>query len=68
MGLLDDAADSIAIPLDPATYRVRVYFQGLQNAMEGEALDDSDFYRILLWPAESTPTRVLKRFTQHLDA
>ncbi len=61
-GIMDDQNKATAIAIEPATYRARVYSRGLEGAIEGESLDDTDFYRIALWPGDLAPPRVLKAY------
>lgn len=62
--IVDGSEVSIGEPqlaVAPGTYRVRVYSSGF-DTLSDDALDGDDRYRLVAWPAEDEPPRVLKRY------
>ncbi len=59
-GPTDDFADSPRLTVTPGTYRVRIYYGGL-DTVSPNGLEGSDHYRVVLWPGDSLPPRVLRR-------
>lgn len=59
-GLSDYLPDALHITVVPRTYRVRVYYSGLDTISE-DGLKGNDRYQIFLWPEEENPPKVLKR-------
>lgn len=53
-----DAAPRFALP--PGSYRLRVYYGGL-DTISPDGIDGDDRYRVVLWPSEPAPPSVLKR-------
>jgi hypothetical protein len=51
-------ADRVGVP--PGTYRVRIFYSGLDTISE-DGLEGSDRYRLVLWPGEMVEKHVLKR-------
>lgn len=45
----------------PGAYRARVFYGGFDTVDEG-GFDGRDHYRVVLWPGEPRPPRVLKRY------
>ena len=54
-GLID------VLTVEAGTYRIRAYYGGL-TTLSQDGLDGDDHYRIVLWPAPSADTVVLKQF------
>src|SRR6266851_298191 len=48
-------------PIEPGTYRVRIYYGGLESISE-DGLDGEDHYSIALWPATYQAPAILKRW------
>ncbi|MEP7285041.1 MAG: hypothetical protein ABI947_04650 [Chloroflexota bacterium] len=55
--------DSLMLPLQTGTYRVRMYHRGLASLSE-DGLDGDDHYQIDLWFDSTIKTKVLKRWTE----
>lgn len=51
------------ITLDPNSYRVRVYYAGL-DTLSFDGLDGDDHYRIVIWPAPVSDVKVLKQYSE----
>jgi len=49
------------LQLEPNSYRVRVYFSGL-DTLSFDGLDGDDHYKIVMWPAAMDEIRVLKEY------
>ncbi len=58
--------DEPRLPVEPGTYRVRVYFGGLERISE-DGLDGEDHYAVVLWPAEYGEPATLKKWPSVLD-
>ncbi len=59
-GCTDYRPDAARIPVAPGSYRVRVYYGGLDTLSE-DGLEGEDRYHLQLWPADAIAPRVLKQ-------
>lgn len=60
MGTTDYLPDALRIPVEPGTYRARIYSGDLESLSE-DGLEGDDHYQVIIWPeAPSTPV-VLKQ-------
>jgi hypothetical protein len=53
----------IYIPVDPDTYRMRVYMGALGTG-DGSGVEGEDYYRVEIWPAAFRQVRVLKEWVE----
>ena len=61
-GCTDYFPDAARITVEPGTYRVRVYYGGL-DSVDVWKLDGDDHYKVVLWlNADIAETKVLKRW------
>lgn len=60
-GCTDYFYSAARIPVEPGTYAVRAYYGALDTLREND-LEGDDHYKVVLWPAEPRPRRVLKAF------
>lgn len=60
IGCTDYREEAVRIELTPDTYRVRIYYGDL-DTLSLNGLDGDDHYRIVMWPGENLPPRVVKR-------
>src|SRR5262245_31348180 len=51
-GCTDYFPDAARIPVEPGTYRARIYY-GKLDALSEDGLEGNDHYKIVLWPGES---------------
>jgi hypothetical protein len=59
-GTTDDPDTAPRISISPGNYKVRVFFAGLDK-ISANGLNGSDRYRVVFWPGELAPIRVLKQ-------
>jgi hypothetical protein len=59
-GCSDYFPDAPRIKVKPDTYRVRVYYNGL-DSISDDGLDGNDFYKITLWRGKPIEPKVIKR-------
>ncbi|SEL81534.1 hypothetical protein [Rhodococcus maanshanensis] len=59
-GCTDYLPDAARIPIAPGSYRVRVYYGGLDTLSE-DGLEGDDRYHLRLWPAAPIAPQVLKQ-------
>jgi hypothetical protein len=58
-GCTDYFSEAARIKVRPGSYRVRVYFEGL-DSLSADGLRGNDRYHLQLWPAPTRPIAVLK--------
>jgi hypothetical protein len=61
MGCTYGYSEAEHIHLTPGTYRLRIYYGGL-DTVNGYSLEGDDHYRIVMWQAEYLPHHVIKRY------
>lgn len=59
-GCTDYFPEAARFQVAPGTYRVRVYFSGL-DTISADGMDGDDNYRLVLWPGGQTAPTVLKQ-------
>ncbi len=58
-GCTDYFPDAARVLITPGTYRARIYYGQLDSLRE-DGLEGDDHYRVVLWPAPTSPRRLLK--------
>ncbi len=58
---IESLAKANRLPVQPSTYRVRVYYGGLESISKN-GLEGNDHYALILWPAEYSPPALLKKW------
>lgn len=61
-GITDYFPDALRIPVEPGTYRARIFYGSLDKIDE-MGIEGEDHYRVVLWPGTATSPHVLKRYT-----
>jgi hypothetical protein len=61
-GCTDYFPDAIRIPVEPGTYRVRIYYGGLASISE-DGLEGEDHYQVVLWPEKYSAPKILKKLS-----
>ena len=51
------------LDVPPGTFRVRFLFSGL-GTLSADGLEGQDRYRVVLWPGEAGPLRVVKQWAE----
>jgi len=59
-GPTDYLPDAVRIPVEPGTYRVRLYYAHLESISE-DGLEGEDQYQIILWSEGYKASSILKR-------
>lgn len=59
--LIDYFPEAKHLPVSPGSYRVRVYYGGL-NTLSADGLDGEDYYQVVLWPEKYRSPAVLKKW------
>ena len=60
-GCVDYFPEAKRLPVSPGSYRVRVYYGGL-NTLREDGLDGEDHYHVVLWPEKHRSPEVLKKW------
>ncbi len=60
-GCVDYFPEAKRLPVSPGSYRVRVYYGGL-NTLREDGLDGEDHYHVVLWPEKHQSPQVLKKW------
>ncbi len=60
-GCVDYFPEAKRLPVSPGSYRVRVYYGGL-NILSEDDLDGEDHYHVVLWPEKHRSPEVLKKW------
>ncbi len=53
----------LEVEVKPGSYRVAAFFSGL-DTLSTDGLDGKDWYRVVVWPGESRPLRVVKQWSE----
>jgi hypothetical protein len=61
-GCTDYFPEAKRLPVPPGSYRVRVYYGGL-NTLSEDGLDGEDHYQVVLWPEKYRSPEVLKKWS-----
>ncbi len=61
-GATDDLANGARIKVKPGTYRVRIFYGGL-DSVSANGLDGEDRYKIVLWPGSLAKVMVVKQWS-----
>jgi hypothetical protein len=60
-GCSDYLPKATRLPIQPGSYRVRIYYGGLGSVSEN-GLEGEDHYRVVIWPEEDKAPEILKKW------
>lgn len=61
-GCSDGPSNALRIPVQPDSYRVRIYYSELESISEN-GLDGNDHYKVLIWPEEASNLKIIKKWS-----